>query len=112
MPDRVELVSLLKFSEPRVYVSDYLPAMDELRDAPTRPLDAFEQQGLAALKNGEDIVSEDKPPTIRALGALRALKQCLQCHTVEEGRLLGAFSYRWGPAKPTPQPVPPTPDAT
>jgi hypothetical protein len=111
-PDRVELVSLLKFSEPRVYISENLPAMDELRDAPTRGLDAFEQNGLAVLKSGEDIVSEHGPETIRALGALRALKQCLQCHTAAEGQLLGAFSYRWGPAKPTPQAVPPTPDAT
>ncbi|HEY4308287.1 MAG TPA: hypothetical protein VGN12_02445 [Pirellulales bacterium] len=111
-PDRVELVSLFKFPDPRVYVSDNLPAMDELRDAPTRQLDDFEQQGLDALKKGEDIVSTNESSTIRALGSIRALKQCLQCHTTQEGELLGAFSYRWGSVKPSPQAVPPTPDAT
>ena len=27
------------------------------------------------------------------LGSLRATKECLQCHRVEHGALLGAFSY-------------------
>ena len=38
---RIELVGLLKHPEPVAYLSDRLPAMAELRDAPTRPLDAF-----------------------------------------------------------------------
>jgi hypothetical protein len=28
------------------------------------------------------------------LGSLRAAKQCLDCHNVQRGELLGAFSYR------------------
>jgi hypothetical protein len=96
---RIELVSLLKFDEPRIYVSKYLPGMEELAKAATRPLDAFEQHALSALRQGEDIVSEEQSNKLRAMGALRALKQCLQCHTVQEGELLGAFSYT---AWPTP----------
>jgi hypothetical protein len=101
-PERVELVSLLKFSAPRVYISDNLPRMDELRDGPTRPLDAYEQQALAQLRNGEDIVDTDETGTMRALGAIRALQQCLQCHTVQPAELLGAFSYRWRAARAAP----------
>ena len=39
---RVELVSLLKSPEPRVYESEYLPRMDELKDATTRTVRPFE----------------------------------------------------------------------
>ena len=84
----------MKYDEPVVYLSDYLPKMDELRDAPTRPLDSFEQQALAALRGGEDLMVQDGPDRMRMLGSLRAAKQCRRCHGVERGELLGAFSYR------------------
>src|SRR5262249_17458005 len=41
----VELVGVLVHSQPVVYVSANLPRMDELRKAPTRPLDVFEAAG-------------------------------------------------------------------
>lgn len=91
--DRLELVSLLKHEEPAVYLSEHLPRMQELRDAETRPLDDFEQEALAALRRGEDIKEQSTPDRIRMLGAVRAVKQCLKCHSVERGDLLGAFSY-------------------
>lgn len=90
---RLELVSLLKHSEPRVYVSTHLPRMDELADAPTRPLDSFEAQSLPQLRTARDTVVDDGPNTVRMLGAVRAGKTCLQCHNVARGELLGAFSY-------------------
>jgi hypothetical protein len=37
--ERLELISLLKHDRPVAYFSNNLPKMDELRDAPTRPLD-------------------------------------------------------------------------
>src|SRR5262249_55358553 len=43
---RLELVGLLLHEEPVVYVSENLPRMDELRGAPTRPLDPFEAAAL------------------------------------------------------------------
>jgi hypothetical protein len=55
--ETVELVSLLRFSEPAVYISADLPRMDELRDAPTRLLDDFESAALRQLRDGEDLVA-------------------------------------------------------
>jgi hypothetical protein len=90
---RLELVSLLKHAEPVAYVSEHLPRMDELRHAKTRPLDAFEKTALAALRRGEDLKVESTTHCIRMLGSIRAVKQCLDCHRVKRGDLLGAFSY-------------------
>ena len=92
---RLELVSLLKFDEPRVYVLDHLPRMDQLSgdDVPTRSLDAFEADSLAKLEAGEDVVIGESRGATRMLGSLRAAKQCLDCHTAQRGELLGAFSY-------------------
>ena len=80
-------------SEPVAYRSEHLPRMDELRDAPTRPLNTFEQQALAELRRGQDIEIGTTPDRIRLLGSIRAVKHCLSCHDVERGELLGAFSY-------------------
>jgi hypothetical protein len=94
--ERLELIGLLKYDRPIAYVSNNLPKMDELRDAPTRPLDAFEQKSLAALQQGEDLMVERSPDHMRMIGSLRAAKQCLRCHQVSRGTLLGAFSYKLG----------------
>jgi hypothetical protein len=98
----VELVSLLKHDQPMVYVAKYLPNMDQLRDAAVRPLDGFEQRTLAKLRAGDDVVVETAGDRIRMLGSLRAGRQCLECHAVERGTLLGAFSYELvpDPARP------------
>jgi hypothetical protein len=90
---RVELVSLLKHSEPAVYVGDSLPRMQDAKDAATRPLSDFEEKALQALKDGEDISVWATEDRIRMLGSLRAATQCLDCHQVKRGDLLGAFSY-------------------
>lgn len=90
---RLELVSLLKFDEPAVYVSEHLPQMKELAQAQTRPLTEFERRGLESLAGGEDIVTSGQTNEIRMLGSLRAARQCLECHSAERGELLGAFSY-------------------
>jgi hypothetical protein len=89
----LDLVGLLLHDEPRVYVSENLPRMDELRDAPTRPLDQFESVALASLQGGDDqwIISEGE--NIRMVGAIRNTKQCIACHGGKRGDLLGAFSY-------------------
>ena len=77
----------------RVYLSEHLPRMDELRNAETRALDEFEQRALPQLHDGEDTVVEQGLNQIRMLGSVRAAKQCLDCHSVRRGDLLGAFSY-------------------
>jgi hypothetical protein len=93
--ERLELVSLLRFDEPRVYVLDHLPRMDQLSDddIPTRPLDDFEKDGLEKLGSAEDVIIREQGDAVRMFGSLRAASQCLDCHSVQRGELLGAFSY-------------------
>jgi hypothetical protein len=95
---RLELVSLLKHDIPVVYVSKNLPQMDELQDAPTRPLDLFEQHALSRLRTDEDVMIEDTEDRIRMVGSLRAGQACLACHSVRRGDLLGALTYELVPA--------------
>jgi len=89
----VELVGLLLHPEPVAYISDQLPQMEDLRHAPTRKLDDFELKGLESLVRGEDLYAGNTATGLRMLGAVRATKQCVQCHACERGELLGAFSY-------------------
>ncbi len=89
----VELIGWLRGS-PAVYVSDNLPAMKELRNAPTRPLDEFEAEGLTKLRQGEDLFIKSENGGVRLLGSIRATKQCVDCHGGQRGDLLGAFSYQ------------------
>jgi hypothetical protein len=90
---KVELVSLLKHADACAYVSDSLPRMKDRRRAKTRPLTDFERKALTALQGGDDLISEATDSRIQLLGSLRAGRQCLDCHDVERGALLGAFSY-------------------
>ena len=106
---KLELVSLLKQPEPRVYVSAHLPRMDELKDAPTRPLEPFEARSLPQLRTARDTVVEEGPNTVRMLGAVRAGKTCLECHAVKRGELLGAFSYVLRRSVPVTEPKPTRP---
>ncbi len=89
----LQLVGLLKQPEPRVYKSRNLPAMSELVHAETRQLDDFERKSLPKLRAGEEVVIATSTNTIRMLGALRARQDCMECHSVVEKTLLGAFSY-------------------
>ena len=92
--DDLELVSLLKQDTPRVYLSENMPRMDELRNAPTRPLDEFEADALGRLRNGETLVLHEDHNELRMFGPLVAVERCLECHNVNRGDLLGAFTYR------------------
>jgi hypothetical protein len=95
---RLELVSLLKFEAPAVYLSEHLPRMDELAGAKTRPLDDFEKRALHALQQGADLEFAFSPTRVRMLGSVRCLQQCAKCHQANRGDLLGAFSYLLKPA--------------
>lgn len=92
-----QLVSLLKHDEPRVYLSENVPAMEELSapDYKTRKLNEFEQEALRKLLSGEKVVVYESTHRIQMLGAIRAQSQCLDCHSTSEGKLLGAFSYQF-----------------
>lgn len=89
----IDLIGLLLHPEPMAYVSANLPRMDELRGAPTRPLDPFEAEGLGRLRGGDELFVRGSDKQVRMLGAVRATKQCLACHGGDRGDLLGAFSY-------------------
>ena len=53
---RLELVSLLRYSEPRVYVAATMPAMDQLATVPHRALNEFERGALPSLESRQDVV--------------------------------------------------------
>jgi hypothetical protein len=94
---RLDLVGLLLHPQPVAYLCDHLPRMDELRQAPTRSLDAFETAGLESLRRGEDLHVVSTPGGLRMLGAIRSARQCVECHDGQRGHLLGAFSYTLRP---------------
>ncbi|QDU24275.1 DUF3365 domain-containing protein [Urbifossiella limnaea] len=96
---RVELVGLLKHAEPVVYPSDRLPAMADLKDAPTRAPDAFEAAGIDAVRRGEAGFVGRRGDEVRYVGAVRSAEACVKCHGGERGDLLGAFSYRLRPVR-------------
>jgi hypothetical protein len=89
----VELVGLLIHDKPVVYLSANLPRMSELRTGPYRSIDKFEERGLTELLRGEDYYVREIDGVCYMLGAIRAVKQCQECHGCERGDLLGAFSY-------------------
>ncbi len=93
---RVELISTLRFERPVAYRLDHLPRMDQLRLAEkeqTRPLDSFEQKALEELWLHRNVVIQREGDNVRMVGAIRTQTICLQCHSVPEKFLLGAFSY-------------------
>ena len=89
----MDLIGLLMHEGPVVYISANLPRMNELGTAPTRPLDAFEREGLKSLQAGGELFVRGTAPKARMIGAIRSTKQCLGCHGGGRGELLGAFSY-------------------
>jgi hypothetical protein len=95
----LDLVGVVMHEAPVVYVSEKLPAMDQLSQRPTREPDLFESEGLEELMNGKDLYIRSKDSTVRVLGPLKAGKACLKCHhDSKEGDVLGAFSYTLRPA--------------
>jgi hypothetical protein len=98
---RLELISLLKHKEVVAYVTEHLPQMDELQQAPTRALTTFERDALTQLRRDEDLVVQTHPQLIRMVGSVRAGNDCVKCHAVKRGELLGAFSYELVPGTGT-----------
>ncbi len=95
--ESMELIGLLKHAAPVVYVTPNLPKMDELHKVRTEPLNAFEQRAIEQLKSdaSPDVIVQKAPNEIRVVGALRATENCLGCHSVKYGHLLGALTYHF-----------------
>jgi len=94
----LDLVSLLKHKIPVVYLSRLGGlTRKNYKNAKTRTLTEFEQEGLAKLLKGQTYVGNSKAEQLELVGAIRAGKSCLSCHHVSEGELLGAFTYHLRP---------------
>jgi hypothetical protein len=60
----------------------------------TRPLDPFEFEALAKIREGNQLAVKVDGEKMKVLGAIRAVGiTCINCHNVEKSHLLGAFSY-------------------
>jgi hypothetical protein len=94
-----QLVGLVVAETPAVYLItpknqyDLMKPKFDGATAPKRLLDAFETEALAKLRGGDEVALRADDTDMRMLGAIRARKDCLSCHRVEVGTLLGAFSY-------------------
>ncbi|TWT46959.1 hypothetical protein KOR42_43030 [Thalassoglobus neptunius] len=91
--ERIELVGLLRNDEPVVYLSESLPNLEELDTFETRPVDGWEADALSQLVDSTDLVVREQPQEIRMIGSLRASNNCLMCHDVRRGQVLGALAY-------------------
>jgi Protein of unknown function (DUF3365) len=103
---RIDLVAVVDHETPVVYVTpktqpleppnglhDQTPASKQ-KSRSSREPDYFELAALDRFRDGEELFVRTKADTLRMVGALRAAKQCLECHpTAKEGDLFGAFSY-------------------
>ena len=104
----MHLIGLVKHDEPAVYLGDGnhadrqdkqgkdQPKVGTNAIAPTRALDSFEAAALTELRHGVELVARTTINHMRILGAIRACADCLACHQVEQGALLGAFTYTLG----------------
>ncbi len=90
---KLHLVGLLKEEKPTVYLTDNLPSMQDIPNAPTREVDDFEKSALKQLGAGKEIVTEATTNRIRMVGAVRMGGHCAKCHEGSRGDLLGAFTY-------------------
>ncbi len=104
---------------------DVIPSMpDKLTKYAVRAPDDYESKAIQKLQEGEQVVIQTTGDEIRMVGAIRAEKNCLECHVypesstrfhyqrdklllvphqkpaVKEGDLLGAFTYRIKRAAP------------
>lgn len=95
--NRLDLIGIVTHGHPVAYLTEKLPNMEELGDAPTRELTEFETNALGELRQEKDLVFEEQADgdssRLVMVGALRAGKSCATCHSVPYGTLLGAFSY-------------------
>ncbi len=99
--NRLELIGLLRYDAPKAYMSDNLPRFDELANASARDLDDFEAAAIERLRTEENIVIDETPDRVRMVGSIRAATDCLKCHEVRRGELLGALTYELVPIRPS-----------
>lgn len=89
----IDLVGAVLQDPPVVYLSNNLPSMMELSGLLKRPLQRDESLAFRDLAEGKDVVRWRSTSGNRAMGAIRATRQCTECHACPRGALLGAFLY-------------------
>jgi hypothetical protein len=100
--EKQELMSVNAAGGPVVYLINpetrhaLMKANKEFRGetAKKRELTEFETAALKKLRDGDDVVLQSSEKEMHVLGAVRAREECLTCHKVEAGTLLGAFTYK------------------
>lgn len=94
-----QLVGLTAESGPAVYLNspknqhELMKPKPDGATVPKRPLDKFETEALERLRAGDEVALRSSDRELRMLGAIRVRQDCLSCHKVEVGHLLGAFTY-------------------
>ncbi|QOV89406.1 hypothetical protein [Humisphaera borealis] len=69
------------------------PMRNALKESDKKALGPFETEAMAKLRAGEQTVMGAEGGKPMLIGAIRATTDCLECHKVKEGTLLGAFRY-------------------
>lgn len=98
-PHEIRLIGMTPEYGPRLFTDMHPPKIKEIPDSPSRPLTPNELEALERLRRGESR-TETFPPDpeqhaegIRVMAPLFATQDCLKCHSVALGEMLGAFDY-------------------
>lgn len=104
--DYIQLISIDRYDQPRAYVQDEVPTMNQLAsaDLTMRSLNRFETDALALIQAGRQVVRSDVEGTLPSqslfmVGAVRADTACLVCHDRNQGDVLDALTYRFTAAR-------------
>lgn len=89
------LIGLSPEYGPRYFDTRYPPSKKKITSSEYRSLTEDEHAAIAKLRAGKAYAKITSPEhrRIRVLAPLLASENCLACHEVQEGELLGAFAY-------------------
>lgn len=95
--NQLQLAGFLKDPAGVVYrIPMAAPAgMADLPKFPTRPLNGFEREAVARLKDGRMYAAFVEPGRFQMMGAIRLAAECSRCHREPVGTMAGAFTYEF-----------------
>ena len=98
-PHEIRLIGTTPEFGPRLFPDRYPPRKEQISDASSRELSADEQEAIERLSTRRS-QREELPPEIgadpnlrRVIAPIFASQDCLRCHSVKVGEMLGAFDY-------------------
>ena len=117
-PKEIRLIGVTPEYGQRLFTEGRPPLKEEISVAPFRPLNKQEILAIQNLNSMETefeelpLDSDERVKSIRVLLPIFARRDCISCHSVEVGDMLGAFDYVLTSEKPMPdeQVVPPKSD--